>query len=329
MYKMDSMIGALVGDAAGATLEFYHGEITEEKALAAMKMPGGGAHRVGPGQITDDGELALSLWRGLTDANGEDIEGIQIAIAKEYVNWYASCPFDIGQTCSFAFQTLYDHFRPRRHSSPLHKTFKECLESIEKINYRSEANGAMMRASAIATWAAAHPAISAEVAGKVAKADARLSHPSTVCQEANAVYVFTIVLLLRGVPPESIITEIDEYVAEHVTSPIVRKWWHEESIALPTSVIDCAGHVRWGFVLAMYFLRHPEIDYEEAIKITLMLGGDTDTNAAIVGGLVGTYKPIPDYMVRPVMTFDCVAEAPGHQIRLLEFSVARVIRHLL
>ena len=62
---MNSMLGALIGDAAGATLEFCYREITEEMALKAMTMPGGGNMRVGPGQITDDGELTLTLWRSL------------------------------------------------------------------------------------------------------------------------------------------------------------------------------------------------------------------------------------------------------------------------
>jgi ADP-ribosyl-[dinitrogen reductase] hydrolase len=398
---MNSLIGALVGDAAGATLECYYDPITEEMALAAMRMPGGGVHRVGPGQITDDGELCLSLWRALTnvsaskrkqpntvslsgetDGDGEltlatsmsqgitsnqgiglrtlalwrgltnttqlDIDSIQESIAREYALWFASCPFDIGRTCSFAFQILYTYYNPRRYSTPQHAFLGECLESIEQINHGSEANGALMRASAIATWAAAHPTMTAEEAAEIAKADARLSHPNIVCQEVNAIYVFTIKLLLHGVPPTAVIDDIDEYVAVHVTSDKVRKWWSVESLELPKSVIfsagpltnplvggnpaqltSCAGHVRWGFVLAMYFLRHPDISYEEAIKRTLMLGGDTDTNAAIVGGLLGAYKPIPEYMLQPVLTFDCVRERPKMQIRPAEFSVGRVITHLL
>jgi hypothetical protein len=79
----------------------------------------------------------------------------------------------------------------------------------------------------------------------------------------------------------------------------------------------------------MYFLRHPEISYEEAIKITLMKGGDTDTNAAIVGGLVGSYQSIPEYMIRPVLDFDCTADGFKHHKRPAEYSVKNVIGHLI
>ena len=48
-----ALLGALVGDAAGATLEFMpRGAHTPEAVRRAMGMPGGGALNVAPGQIT-------------------------------------------------------------------------------------------------------------------------------------------------------------------------------------------------------------------------------------------------------------------------------------
>jgi hypothetical protein len=49
---MNALLGALVGDAAGATLEFLGARpITEEMVAHAMKMPGGGRGHVGPGSL--------------------------------------------------------------------------------------------------------------------------------------------------------------------------------------------------------------------------------------------------------------------------------------
>ncbi|CAI7820838.1 unnamed protein product [Closterium sp. NIES-53] len=62
-----AIVGAFAGDAAGAVLEFG-GVVTAEAARRAMTMPGGGVFRVGPGQITDDSELALCLARALVAA---------------------------------------------------------------------------------------------------------------------------------------------------------------------------------------------------------------------------------------------------------------------
>jgi len=58
-------MGALVGDAMGTVLEFSQTLINKESVRKSMSVPGGGPHEVAPGQITDDGELTLSLLKGL------------------------------------------------------------------------------------------------------------------------------------------------------------------------------------------------------------------------------------------------------------------------
>jgi len=48
-----------------------------------------------------------------------------------------------------------------------------------------------------------------------------------------------------------------------------------------------------------------------ALRLTIQQGGDTDTNACIVGGLLGAavgIKNIPSYMLNKVLTFDCLTE---------------------
>jgi hypothetical protein len=57
-----------------------------------------------------------------------------------------------------------------------------------------------------------------------------------------------------------------------------------------------------------------------------MKGGDTDTNAAIVGGMVGAYHNIPSYMLTHVLEFDCTGNM-GHQ-RPKAFGVKYVLNEL-
>lgn len=38
------------------------------------------------------------------------------------------------------------------------------------------------------------------------------------------------------------------------------------------------------------YLKLEDVTYEKAIQETIRLGGDTDTNAAIVGGMIGALK---------------------------------------
>lgn len=81
---LGSLLGALVGDAAGATLEFLGFPPSDGMATNAMTMPGGGYWDVAPGQITDDGELTLSLARALSGRSEFDIE----AVARSYAEWF-------------------------------------------------------------------------------------------------------------------------------------------------------------------------------------------------------------------------------------------------
>lgn len=300
-----AFLGVLCGDAAGATLEFHRGTITRELASAAMRMPGGGLFRVGPGQITDDSELALSLARAITQSDRSDDDTLLEATAISYAAWCDSRPYDIGNTCAAAFEadpTSTGSFAPAM------------MQRAKQFSLGSEANGALMRIvpMALFTWNDSEERIVS-----LAKRDALLSHPSAVCQDCNAVYCLLLVYLLHHPGDFSGAIEHGErFVMANVSSD-VRNWFLQESLQ-ELSAIDCTrqiGHVRWAFVLAIHFLRKNE-SYESAIHATLLKGGDTDTNAAIVGGLIGALHgadAIPEYMSSPVLAFDCSQPIKGRQ----------------
>ena len=306
---MDAIVGALVGDAAGAILEFTNVDITAAVAQRAMEMPGGGKLNVGPGQITDDGELTLALWNALREHRAES--GFPASnVANAYRKWYYSCPFDVGRTCSLAFD-----YRDLR------LDLEKYRENVNCFNTMSESNGALMRATAIATWVA-KSTVDSVVGAQYAMKDAQLSHPNKICQDVNAIYVFAVINLLRGIAPAEVIKRINEFIEVNHVSPKVREWYFRESHDITDmNAKQQIGHCRWGFVCAMYFLRHPEISYEDAIRTTLMKGGDTDTNAAIVGGIVGAYQTIPSYMLHPVLRFDCVDPVPSGHSRPSEYGI--------
>lgn len=307
--------GALVGDACGAPLEFYHGTITEMVARHAMTMKGGGKLRIGPGQITDDGELTLALWgvlQGRDPMHGFPLE----LVAKAYGAWYESFPFDIGRTCSLAFEVLSEWME----DSDTCRAIENVLEQIKDLSHSSEANGAIMRVTPVAAWWASHPFMTgramdvvdvektAHAAAYAAAMDACLSHPGRVAQEANAIYVYALVSLLLGSSPAETIARVESMVCDRCET---LQHWMEESKSEWECLSDAQvliGHLRHAFVAAFWFLRRPEIGYAEAICRMLQRGGDTDTNAAIVGGMVSCYQPIPEEMRGAVADFDCVVE---------------------
>ena len=87
------IIGGFIGDSCGSFHEF-ESEIIKDMSKC-MEMPGGGCFKVGPGQITDDGELALCSVQALVEGNGKLSGSLY---AKWYLAWYQSNPFDMGIT---------------------------------------------------------------------------------------------------------------------------------------------------------------------------------------------------------------------------------------
>ena len=93
------ILGAFIGDACGASTPPTAQVLAKAEAEKALKMNGGGAHKVGPGQVTGDSELAMCLMTGIVDANKErDAEQEKVlnidVIAQQYNKWIESKPFD-------------------------------------------------------------------------------------------------------------------------------------------------------------------------------------------------------------------------------------------
>ena len=79
------------------------------------------------------------------------------------------------------------------------------------------------------------------------------------------------------------------------------------------------GWVKHAFILSFYYLMLAEAQekqliplnenfYSDSIQEIISLGGDTDTNACIAGGLLGAYSGIHNIdpeMLFKVISFDC------------------------
>jgi ADP-ribosyl-[dinitrogen reductase] hydrolase len=133
--------------------------------------------------------------------------------------------------------------------------------------------------------------------------DARLSHPNDACVGAAVAYVMAIRHLI--VAPGDVRGAI--MIAE-ASNPFEesRRWLAEakDGVCVPYSPQD--GFVRIAFTHAF---RHLMLgtSYVDAIRETLAGGGDTDTNACIVGGLIGARfgaDAIPTNMKRAVLDVD-------------------------
>ncbi|PSC73170.1 ADP-ribosylation Crystallin J1 [Micractinium conductrix] len=170
--------------AVGAYLEFD--EVTPQALERALMLPGGGCWNVGPGQFTDDTELALCQAHGL--AGHAPSGGLPAsAVAREYAWWCnKSEPFDVGATTHQAFSLDFAHTTD----------FAAAVQAnvCNAGSLGSKANGATMRGTPLAIWA---HTLSVAAAAEAAMQDAALSHPSKACQHANAAYVLAVAALVR------------------------------------------------------------------------------------------------------------------------------------
>jgi len=310
-----AVFGALAADAAGATLEFLRRMPSKLEVDEALQMVGGGFLRTAPGQITDDGELTLASLHALTGQHTFPID----RVASAYVAWAESNPFDIGSTTANALLNT-----SHRTATGLGNTV---LSEARAKNMQSKANGALMRATALAVWSTR---LSLTEAIDTAKLDCQLTHPNLSCQYAHAAYVVAIRhLVMQPSDRVGALESAAQTLAEDAASEVKR--WFEDALA--DSDVPCnplSGFVKIAFMLAFKHLAKAST-YQTAITETLLGGGDTDTNACIVGGLIGALhgvSSIPTVMTHALLGCDTKTGRPRPDIystRELSILVERLI----
>ena len=293
------LLGAFIGDAAGARLEFLGRRPSEQELADALAMKGGGVLRVAPGQITDDGELTLAMARALIGAQQFPRE----KVAANYRSWRSSNPFDIGHATSAALSGVADSTE---------NVADVVVRRSAAHNMDSKANGALMRASALGIWSTR---LTQAEAAKAARDDASLTHPNPSCQWAGAAYVVAIRhLLLNPGDAAGAFTEAREVLAfatEGEPDEVISWLAGARNGDLPAGHPN-AGFVRIAFSHAMHHMLH-ETSFANALQQVLSCGGDTDTNACIVGGLVGArvgIEGIPEHMTKSILECNTLVGRP-------------------
>ena len=289
-------LGACVGDAAGAVLEFIGHKPSETEVEHALTMPGGGALSVAPGQITDDSELALCLARALANSPTFNLE----KIAQNYAKWVESNPFDMGGTTRNSLGCFLDYEWQTVCQQQGYAV--GMTQAAQKRCMTSKANGSLMRAAPLGIWG--HRFDDNELA-YFAEQDSSLSHPNESCRQAVACYVIAISSLINQPGERKTAFERAKQWADAHANAEVNQWLQEAENNSNIPYYPQTGFIKIAFVHAFRHLVL-ETNYIDAIKETLAGGGDTDTNACIVGGLIGAAcgaEHIPNAMKHAVL--DC------------------------
>lgn len=288
--------GQAVGDALGTTVEFQSAEAVARGGPPGwpQDIVGLGPFSVAAGQVTDDTELALALARSLTARGAWDAD----AVAEAYVAWRASEPWDCGGATDQAFGRGVE-------AGP-----GLAARVMARASRKTQANGSLMRASPLGVFGANLPR--AELAALAAR-DSQLSHPHEVCQAACAVFVTTVADAVRtGVPGAELADRALAFAKQSPLAAPVVDTLEAAAHGLPPSDGDDQGWVRVALQHAFHHLRHAA-RFDDALFATIARGGDTDTNGAIVGALLGAalgVGALPSRWVDAVR--DCAPERPRH-----------------
>jgi ADP-ribosylglycohydrolase len=275
------LLGQLAGDSLGSLVEFQTPQdILERYPHGVRELADGGHWNTIAGQPTDDSEMALLLARMLAETGRYDSDDAR----KAYVFWLNSGPFDCGLTVSSGL-------RGRHNSS-------------------SQANGALMRISPLGIFGASHAL--GDVA-EWARQDAALTHPHPVCQEANALFTMAIALAVRtGCDAKYLYQKVVDWAQEMNADESLLRVVREAVNAPPADYVPQQGWVLIAFHNSLWQLLHAS-SLEAGISNTVMRGGDTDTNAAICGALLGAIhgrEAIPRQWVEAILSCRPAAHEP-------------------
>ncbi|WP_369247011.1 ADP-ribosylglycohydrolase family protein [Streptomyces sp. R41] len=263
MTATGTILGSAVGDALGAPFEFG----PEGAFTARFPTPGYGGEMCGgggwdPGEATDDTQMAVLVGESLLEHDGLELPDI----FRRFQRWAAADPKDMGLQTE-AVLTSGD---PWDLAAAIH--YQE--------NQRAAGNGSLMRAATSAVHFAPH---GRDATMAAARRIAALTHGDRAAWEGTALFHELVRVALNGGDPLSAIPETlgavhPDHRARYAT--VLAPDWHpDQATEFNGAVWPCLGSAVWA-------LRTTE-SYEDAVRAAIDLGGDTDTVAAVTGGLAG------------------------------------------
>jgi ADP-ribosylglycohydrolase/fructose-1,6-bisphosphatase/inositol monophosphatase family enzyme len=249
-----ALLGQVAGDALGGQVEFRPGARLRAEFPGGLRtLEDGGHWGIIAGQPTDDSELALMLGRTLV----RDARLAPDRVRRSYWGWLESGPFDIGITTEVGLT-----------AAP---------------NLESQANGALMRVSPLGVFGWRRPP---DELAAMAREDAAITHPHPVCRDASAAFAVAVAHAIRtGEGGESAHAAALAWARGSGADPRVV----DTLLAATEPPADFERQMGWVRIALQNAFhqarRAPTL--EEGVVASVMAGGDTDTNGAIAGALLG------------------------------------------
>jgi ADP-ribosyl-[dinitrogen reductase] hydrolase len=246
-----AFVGLALGDALGAPVEFMTRNEIRVKYDVLREMVGGGWLNLKPGQVTDDTEMSLYLARSIVEGKGWSLP----RGADYLVRWLKSRPCDVGNTVRRGLRAFMT---------------KGQLETPPCS--ADGGNGAAMRLLPVALCCLGDET---ETHRYVIE-QAHLTHNHPYSDVACLTLAKLVQLSLMGQSKMRLLVETRQMVEAH---PV---------FAFNPYPGNASGYIL-DTVQTVFYHFFRSRDFEGCLVDTVNLGGDADTNGAIIGMLAGAY----------------------------------------
>lgn len=284
---LDGIMGVVVGDALGLPVQFSWREELEKDPVTDMI--GYRTFDMPAGSWSDDSSLTLATLSSINELKVVDSEDIM----NRFVQWYfdgAYTPFgfayDIGCTCEEAI-CRYDET----------KNHKEC----GCVGEFSNGNGSLMRIMPVCLYVYENVKssnITEKQGVELIHEVSALTHAHLRSKMACGIYYFMVKSILenQGTLQERLQIGIDSavtYYHEDIENLVQMAYYHrlmhlDNFMDTPIDEIESSGYVVDSIEAAVWCLLKTN-SLKECLLKAVNLGRDTDTVAAIAGGLAGLY----------------------------------------
>ncbi len=273
------LLGQAVGDALGVPYEF--GSAPYDPG-AGPQLAGGGLGGYAPGEWSDDTQMAVCVAE--VTATGADLtsETGQLGVATNFLGWFESDPADVGTHT----REVLTRVARRGDDAALHDAMLQESWAVHERTGRSAGNGALMRTSVVGLVALGDR----EATARSARATARLTHWDTLAGDSC-------VLWSEAVRRAVVDGELDlrgglDLLGGAEVQARWSAWIDEAEEREPEGLADngftvVALQAAWSAVHRTRDRAQGPEHVAAALSTAVAIGGDTDTVAAVAGGLLG------------------------------------------
>lgn len=278
-----AILGHAVGDALGVPTEFIPREKLQKNPV--IDMIGYGSHNVSKGSWSDDTSMELCTLNSIAYKGEIDLDDIMTGFVKWIEEGYMTPHgrvFDMGRTCLHAIMNY------RRG-----KNARCCGGEREYDN----GNGALMRILPVCLYNYLTNA-NRDIAIDNIHSVSALTHAHDRSLIACGIYEFIVQELISAPRKSSVkkaLSKAKDYYKDNEENEKYHRLYAPNFELIPENEIKSGGYVVDTLEAAIWCLLNTS-DYKTCVLKAVNLGQDTDTVAAVAGGLAGIlygYKNIP------------------------------------